>query len=348
MSCFGYQKKSIKESVSLKSWSDVQFSDDNNAMFANESKVNWMIVMGKSLGSGSFGIVHKAQKTTFDNICDTAVAVKTMCSGNNSRQQSGDMLNEIEVLRGLKHHLNVITILHACRNNPVKDRNFSLVLEYCEYGNLKEYLTLNKETFFHNDQNILIDHRRLLLTWTYDIAKGMRHLFRQNTLHGDLSLQNVLIQGYNINGKTHLTAKLSDFGMSTTFPNAARYQQHRRTEGPWAWMANEASDVWCFGVTIWEMLSFGQNPYPVGDSRQESLMVDGDHQFQCPSEIKELLEMDYMPFYELISRMCLVDDPTERSEFPEIVDMVEKELTADELETYLTIEKMDIDNVYTT
>ena len=130
MNCFGYQKKSIK------SWSNVKFSDDNGAMFATDSKVNWGIVMGKILGSGSFGIVHKAQKTTFDNICDTAVAVKTMCSSNNSRQQSGDMLNEIEVLRGLKHHLNVITILHACRNNPVKDRNFSLVLEYCEYGNL--------------------------------------------------------------------------------------------------------------------------------------------------------------------------------------------------------------------
>ena len=112
-------------------------------------------------------------------------------------------------------------------------------------------------------------------------------------------------------------------------------------------MANEASDVWCFGVTIWEMLSFGQNPYPVADSRQEFLMLGGDHQFHCPIEIKELLEMDYMPFYELISRMCFVDDPMERSEFPEIVDMVEKELTADELETYLTIERMHTDSVCT-
>ena len=341
MNCFRYQKKSIK------SWSNVKFNDDNSAMFATDSKVNWGIVMGKILGSGSFGIVHKAQKTTFDNICDTTVAVKTLSSRDNSKQQSGEILNEIQVLRGLKHHLNVITILHACRNNPMKDRQVSLVLEYCNYGDLKQYLVLNKEAFFHNEENPLIDHRRLLLTWTYDIAKGMRHLFRQNTLHGDLSLQNVLIQGYTINGKIHLTAKLSDFGMSTTFPDAACYQQHRRTEGPWAWMAKEASDVWCFGVTIWEMLSFGLNPYPEADSRQEFLMLDRNHQFLCPLEVKELLEMNYTLFYDIISRMCFVDDPMERSEFPEIVDMVEKELTADELETYLTIERMDTDSVYT-
>ena len=342
MNCFRYQKKSIK------SWSNVKFNDDNNAMFATDSKLNWGIVMGKILGSGSFGIVHKAQKTTFDNICDTTVAVKTLSSRDNSKQQSGEILNEIQILRGLKHHLNVITILHACRNNPMKDRQVSLVLEYCNYGDLKQYLVLNKEAFFHNEENPLIDHRRLLLTWTYDIAKGMRHLFRQNTLHGDLSLQNVLIQGYTINGKIHLTAKLSDFGMSTTFPNAASYQQHLRNEGPWAWMANEASDVWCFGVTIWEMLSFGLNPYPEADSRQEFLMLDRNHQFLCPLEVKELLEMNYTLFYDIISRMCFVDDPMKRSEFPEIVDMVEKELTSEELETYVAIEKMDIDNVYTT
>ena len=77
-------------------------------------------------------------------------------------------------------------------------------------------------------------------------------------------------------------------------------------------------------------------------------MLDSKHPLLCPSEVKKLLEMNYAPFYDLISRMCFVDDPMKRSEFPEIVDMVEKELTADELETYLTIEKMDIDNVYTT
>ena len=71
MNCFRYQKKSIK------SWSSVKFNDDNSVMFATDSKVNWGIVMGKILGSGSFGIVHKAQKTTFDDKCDTTVAVKT-------------------------------------------------------------------------------------------------------------------------------------------------------------------------------------------------------------------------------------------------------------------------------
>ena len=342
---FRYHNKKI---VAKQSWSNVKFSDDNSAMFATDSKASWGIVIGKFVGFGSFGIVHKARKTTFDQKCDTTVAVKTMCSLDNSKQQSGEILNEIQTLRGLKHHLNVITILHACRSNPMKDRQVSLVLEYCNYGDLKQYLVLNKEAFFHNEENPLIDHRRLLLTWTYDIAKGMRHLFRQNTLHGDLSLQNVLIQGYTINGKIHLTAKLSDFGMSTTFPDAACYQQHRRTEGPWAWMANEASDAWCFGVTIWEMLSFGLDPYPEADSRQEFLMLDRNHQFLCPLEVKELLEMNYTPFYDRISRMCFVDDPIKRSEFPEIVDMVEKELTSEELETYVTIEKMDIDNVYTT
>ena len=103
--------------------------------------------------------------------------------------------------------------------------------------------------------------------------------------------------GQECNGSLRLVAKVSDFGISKKFYDNISYQKHERNEIPWKWMAPEyfdtsrftlASDVWSFGVVMWEIFSFGKEPY-IGQNLQNMIFqFRAGYSLPCPEEVKQV------------------------------------------------------------
>ena len=308
------------------------------------------ISIEKKIGSGSFGIVYKAYQINGDGMDGKDVAVKTFFKNTNSMGYAM-LLNEIELLGNLEQHFNVVRMLLSCTTDLITKENIWLVIEYCRLGDMKQFLIKNKNQFLDGHENCSTN-RRLFVKWSYHIAKGMQHLAQHNIMHGDLAARNILISEFVDNGETHLVAKLSDLGMSTRFYGHICYQKFVSRKDQWKWMAIEflkygffttTSDVWSYGVTIWEILSLGEVPYsdwmfnriaPIVPS-----IIDG-RRLKCPENVKQAAEYDFSGFFSRISRMCFIDDPIKRNTFSDIVEMLEMELTQEEFDTYNQISSL--------
>ena len=120
------------------------------------------------------------------------------------------LLNEIEMLGNLEHHFNLVRMLSSCTTNLITKENIWLVIEYCQLGDMKQFLIKNKNQFLDGHENCSTN-RRLFVKWSYHIAKGMQHLAQHHIMHGDLAARNVLINECVRNGETHFIAKVSDF-----------------------------------------------------------------------------------------------------------------------------------------
>ena len=306
------------------------------------------ILIDNKIGSGYFGVVYRARKVKADskkcnkNCCDeTEVVVKTFTTNTDSQQKTM-LLNEIELLGNLQYHFNVIRMLGHCTTNLITKDKVWLVLEYCQGGDLKQLLTKNKNKFLDGYRNGWIK-RRNLLKWSYQVSKGMQHLAQHRIMHGDLAARNILINEYVYNGATHLIAKISGFGMSTRLYDNIFYQNLARSEKSYKWMAMEfvkfgyftiTSDVWSYGVTFWEILALGEEPY--SDLSVDDLtksLIDG-HRLECPVNVNGSIEYDFLGLFNKVSSMCFVDDPTERKTFCDVVGVLEAELSQEECDTY--------------
>uniref|UniRef100_A0A6I8SWK5 Tyrosine-protein kinase n=1 Tax=Xenopus tropicalis TaxID=8364 RepID=A0A6I8SWK5_XENTR len=197
------------------------------------------LTLKEEIGSGQFGVVQLAiwQGTT-------KVAVKMIREGMMSEE---DFVEEAQVLMKLSHP-KLVQLLGVCTQQvPI-----FLVFEYMKYGCLFNYLrshrgTLSKET---------------ALGMCQDVCEGMQYLERSNFIHRDLAARNCLV------GES-LVVKVSDFGM-TRFVLDDQYTSSSGTKFPVKWSAPEVfrfglyssrSDVWSFGVLVWEVFSEGKIPF---------------------------------------------------------------------------------------
>ncbi|CAL8349879.1 tyrosine-protein kinase ZAP-70 [Gadus morhua] len=233
------------------------------------------------LGSGNFGCVKKGVlKTTENNENGQIdVAIKVLKNENESLVKD-EMMREAEIMHQLSNAY-IVRMLGLCQAESLM-----LVMEMASAGPLNKFLQSNKSSV--SVEGIV----RLM----HQVSMGMRYLEEKKFVHRDLAARNVLLVNQNF-------AKISDFGLSKALGADDRYYK-ARTTGKWPlkWYAPECisfhkfsskSDVWSFGVTMWEAFSYGGKPYrkmvgtQVVDYIKEGNRLERPS--QCPEQMYQLM-----------------------------------------------------------
>lgn len=225
------------------------------AEFTNEIRSEDVEVT-RVIGAGEFGEVCCGRLTvedTYGQKQQQIIAVKTLLSGSSAKARS-DFLMEASIM-GQFEHENVIRLIGVV----TKTEPIMILTEYMLYGSLDQFLRSNRDGKLSMCQLVKLLH---------GIASGMKYLTDKAYVHRDLAARNVLVDD-------RLTCKIADFGLSRGLRqcNGSFEQEYTTQQGgkiPIRWTAPEAimnhkytaaSDVWSFGIVMWEVMSFGERPY---------------------------------------------------------------------------------------
>ncbi|XP_045594618.2 proto-oncogene tyrosine-protein kinase receptor Ret [Procambarus clarkii] len=286
------------------------------------------LVIEQTLGEGEFGKVMKAKAQGIGgNLGYTTVAVK-MLKSNSTQVELQDLLSEYSLLKEVCHP-NVVKLLGACTG---KGGPIYIIIEFCQYGSLRNYLKRSRHAEFENrvgsgpvdgsagDYTIT---PKDLLSFAWQICKGMAYLTDMKLVHRDLAARNVLLAG----GKV---CKISDFGLTRDVYEGDLYFKRSKGRVPVKWMALESlvdhvytskSDVWGFGVLLWELVTLGTPPYPgVTPERLFSLLKAG-YRMEKPENCSQEL-------YDVMLQ-CWAEEPARRPCFQELTDIFDAMIQAD-------------------
>ncbi|XP_067203643.1 vascular endothelial growth factor receptor 1-like isoform X3 [Linepithema humile] len=350
--------------------------------------------LGKQLGSGAFGVVMKAEA---QGICEnksvTIVAVK-MVRRTTDPTYVRALASELKIMVHLGKHLNVVNLLGACTKN-ISKRELLVIVEYCCFGNLHNYLLKHRTNFInqidlktgkldptigidiltrtesvssnnslsinsstdttvqycpetnhdsedisfspdgyilsdnssqpgwksnyrgdYKDQNLKPICTQDLLSWAFQVARGMEYLSQRKVLHGDLAARNILLAENNI-------VKICDFGLAKSMYKDDNYKKKGDGPLPIKWMAIESirdrifstqSDVWSFGIVLWEFFTLAKTPYPGMEAeKQYQKLVEGYRMEQPEYAIREVY---------CIMCQCWNAEPTLRPNFTNLVESI--------------------------
>lgn len=241
---------------------------NNQFVFKSDPDSKWefprsQLVLDTILGEGEFGKVLKGFATDIDGRPgDTTVAVKMLKNGANSVELAA-LMSEFQLLQEVAHP-NVIRLLGACTQHGESPL---LIIEFCTHGSLRNYLRLSRKiecAGIDYPDGVEAVTVKDILSFAWQICKGMAYLTDNKLVHRDLAARNVLLA----EGKV---CKVSDFGLTRDVYEDDAYLKRSKDRVPVKWMAPESladhvytnrSDVWAFGVLAWELITLGASPYP--------------------------------------------------------------------------------------
>ncbi|XP_050732981.1 fibroblast growth factor receptor 4-like isoform X2 [Eriocheir sinensis] len=295
------------------------------------------LIMGESLGEGAFGKVVRAEVQGVNRPdLATTVAVKMLKEGHTDSELM-DLVSEMEMMKMIGTHINIINLLGCC----TQDGPLYVVVEYAAHGNLRDYLRNNRPSSGYEraiGQELDTITQKDLVSFAFQVARGMEYLTSKKCIHRDLAARNVLVSEDRI-------MKIADFGLARDIHSQDYYRKTSEGRLPVKWMAPEAlfhrvytsqSDVWAFGILLWEIMTLGGTPYPAVPSVEKlfQLLREG-HRMEKPSNCS--LEI-YM-----IMRECWRYQPTQRPTFKELVEDFDRILTLSSTDDYLNLSLPHLD-----
>ncbi|XP_012285918.1 vascular endothelial growth factor receptor 1 isoform X2 [Orussus abietinus] len=382
--------------------------------------------LGKQLGCGAFGVVMKARAHGIsEEEPVTTVAVK-MVRRTTEPAYIRALASELKIMVHLGKHLNVVNLLGACTKN-ISKRELMVIVEYCRYGNLHNFLLRHREDFIDqidpasgnldptighdlltrtasgsysnrltyaalsfsrspsvdsdngnrgsvpvmdstglNSQSIsmspdgsAVNHNSSqpgwrsnyrgdykyqnmkpictqdLLSWAFQVARGMEYLSHRKVLHGDLAARNILLAENGV-------VKICDFGLAKTMYKDDNYKKKGDGPLPIKWMAIESirdrvfstqSDIWSFGIVLWEFFTLAETPYPGMEAEKlYQKLIEGYRMEQPEYCTKEV--------YQIMLR-CWRVKPNLRPTFTELADNI-----GDLLEDDVRMRYIDLNEPY--
>lgn len=267
------------------------------------------ITLTKFLGSGAFGEVFEGNARNLANSGggETKVAIKTLRKGA-TEQEKAEFLKEAQLMSNFKHE-HILQLLGVCLDN---DPNF-IIMELMENGDLLSYLRSNRPLLYTGNSLTLLD----LLAMCVDVARGCRYLEEMHFVHRDLACRNCLVSSGD---RQTRIVKIGDFGLARDIYKNDYYRKEGEGLLPVRWMAPESlvdgvftcqSDVWAFGVLIWEIMTLGQQPYPARTNLEVLHYVRNGGRLgrpnNCPEELHQLMLKcwNYNPEMRPTFKYCL-------------------------------------------
>ncbi|XP_045579769.1 fibroblast growth factor receptor 3 isoform X2 [Salmo salar] len=292
------------------------------------------LTLGKPLGEGCFGQVVMAEAIGIDKEKPNTpldVAVK-MLKDDATDKDLSDLVSEMEMMKMIGKHKNILNLLGAC----TQDGPLYVLVEYASKGNLREYLRARRPpgTDYSFDTCKIPDEQltfKDLVSCAYQVARGMEYLASQKCIHRDLAARNVLVTEENV-------MKIADFGLARDVHNIDYYKKTTNGRLPVKWMAPEAlfdrvythqSDVWSYGVLLWEIFTLGGSPYPGIPVEELFKLLKEGHRMDKPANCTHELYM--------IMRECWHAVPSQRPTFRQLVEDHDRVLSMTSTDEYLDL-----------
>ncbi|XP_028443719.1 megakaryocyte-associated tyrosine-protein kinase isoform X2 [Perca flavescens] len=275
------------------------------------SKSGWLLditklKLGDNIGEGEFGVQMYSDGKYYVGFSPPAVyegdymgqrvAVKTIKCDVTAQA----FLQETTVMTKLQHK-NLVRLLGV-----ILHKGLHIVTELMAKGNLVNFLRTRGRSVVNSVQ---------LLCFALDVCEGMEYLESKKFVHRDLAARNVLVSEDSM-------AKVSDFGLTKVDSKVSD-----NAKLPVKWTAPEAlkkekfstkSDVWSYGVLLWEIFSYGRQPYPKMSLKEVKEMVEGGYRMEAPE--------DCPPSVYSLMRICWEQEPRRRPAFHKLREKLEREM----------------------
>ncbi|XP_020606914.1 fibroblast growth factor receptor 2-like isoform X4 [Orbicella faveolata] len=296
------------------------------------------ITLREQLGEGAFGLVMRADAVGLPDMPSTCSVAVKMLKADATENELGDLLSEMDTMKDIGRHKNIINLIGACtQHGPL-----FVIVEFAPHGNLRQFLRERRPSEYQHSRQSYSGPSltvRDFVSFAFQIARGMEYLGTRKCVHRDLAARNILV------GDDYVM-KIADFGLARNVKDLEYYRKTTDGRLPIKWLAIEAlfdrvyttqSDVWAFGILLWEIFTLGGSPYPGIPVEKLFDLLKSGYRMQkpqnCPSDIYDIM------------LNCWDENSTNRASFTQLRKRFDAMLSSMASKEYLEILAQSIDDL---